>query len=605
MYVLTKNEYKYLKEEFKMVQKSLNVIGVSALYHDSACCHLQDGILISAAEEERFTREKFDPDIPFNAFMYCLEEADISVTDIDCIAYYENPRKKLARQMWSGYHFNPEKPDRKMDPTRPESEIREILGYEGRILYFEHHLSHAASSYYFSGFDSAAILTVDGVGEWATCSYGKGNGDHIEIFEEVHFPDSLGLLYSAITGYLGFDVNEGEYKVMGLAPYGQPLYTDKIRQLVRFKGNGQFELEMKYFDYIKGHKMYSEHLIELFGQPPRTPESEIQQFHKDLARSLQYVLEEILLEMVNYLYQKVGGENLCMAGGVALNCVANGRILKSGPFKRLFIQPAANDAGCSLGAAALAHVQLTGKRPLNKKMEHVYFGSEFDSNEIFRILSGTSLKYKDFRGKQNELIRETAQRLANGKVIGWFQGRMEFGPRALGSRSILADPRNPVMRDRINAMVKKREAFRPFAPVVLEDKMNEHFDIGHPSPFMLETCQVISPLDLPAITHVDNSARIQSIDKKTNFLYAGIIEEFDRLTGCPILLNTSFNVRGEPIVCTPIDAIECFITSDIEALVIGDFLIDRDPESLYLLQIIVKANRNAKSKISHDIYTFI
>jgi len=586
-------------------KSTINIIGISAFYHDSGCCLMQDGVVTAAAHEERFTRKKFDPSLPLNAFMYCLEQADLTINDIDCIAYYENPEQKLARQLWSGYYPNNSDLELKLDPFRPEREIREILGYEGDIKFYSHHLSHAASSYYFSGFDQAAILTVDGVGEWATCTYGSGKGNKILLSEEVQFPDSLGLLYSAITGYLGFKVNSGEYKVMGLAPYGKPLYIEKMRKLIQTQENGQFHLNMKYFDFIKGKKMFSEDLVNLFGIPPRTPESEIEQFHKDAAHSLQVLLEEILLEKVNYLYREFKCENLCMAGGVALNCVANGRILKDGPFKQLFVQPAAGDAGCALGAAALAHVDITGTRSEHKKMEQVYFGPQFNSQEIHHLLNSTSLKYLDYRGAQDQLIHETAKRLTQGKVIGWFQGRMEYGPRALGSRSILADPREPAMRDRINAMVKMREAFRPFAPVVLEEKMREHFDIDHPSPFMLETCQVISNLDLPAITHVDKSARIQTTNKRINPLYAGLIEEFDRMTNCPILLNTSFNVRGEPIVCNPIDAIACFIVTDIQCLVIGDFIIDRSPESLYVLQLMIKAHRSVKSTISHDIYTFI
>jgi carbamoyltransferase len=351
--------------------------------------------------------------------------------------------------------------------------------------------------------------------------------------------------------------------------------------------------------------MYSEELVELFGRPPREPESGIHQFHKDVARSLQQVLEDILLEKAGYLYDKTGLENLCMAGGVALNCVANGFILSEGPFKRLFVQPAANDAGGAVGAAALAHAEITGRQPFTKPLAHVYLGPQYSSIEIQRLLNATSLEYKDFRGKTGELLRETAQRLANGKVIGWFQGRMEYGPRALGNRSILADPRDPDMRDRVNAMVKKREAFRPFAPVVLEDKMSEHFDIDHPSPFMLETCRVISPLDLPAVTHVDGSARIQSVTREINPLYADLILEFEKITGCPILLNTSFNVRGQPIVCKPAEALETFITTKIDSLVLGDFLIDRSGNSLSMLHILVNAQGEAGEEEASEVYTFV
>ncbi|MCP5053154.1 MAG: carbamoyltransferase, partial [bacterium] len=368
---------------------TLNIIGISALYHDSGCCLLQDGVLTAAIEEERFTRKKFDSAMPVNAFRHCLEEAGLTIDDIHCLSYYENPEKKLARQLWSGYRRDSEELVHKLNPHRAEGDIRELLGYEGPIKFMEHHLSHAASAYYFSGFNDSAVLTVDGVGEWATCTYGKGNGDHLELTEEVHFPDSLGLLYSTITGYLGFRVNSGEYKVMGLAPYGKPIYVDKIRQLVGSRDKGQFHLDMKYYDFILGDKMYSEELVQLFGQPPRVAESDIQQFHKDVARSLQEVLEEILLEKAHYLYQETGSENLCMAGGVALNCVANGRVLREGPFKRLFVQPAANDAGGALGAAALAHVELTGSRPENKKLSSVYLGPGYSDNEIDRLLRAT------------------------------------------------------------------------------------------------------------------------------------------------------------------------------------------------------------------------
>jgi len=372
---------------------TLNIIGISALYHDSACCLLQDGVLKAAAQEERFTRKKFDCSMPVNAFRYCLEESGLSINDIDCLAYYENPEKKLARQLWSGYAMDSEELAYKLDPHRPEKEIRELLGYEGPIKFMEHHLSHAASSYYFSGFEQAAILTVDGVGEWATCTYGRAKEAHLEIFEEVHFPDSLGLLYNTITAYLGFQVNSDEYKVMGLAPYGKPIYADKIYRLLQCRDKGQFLLDMKYFDFISGNRMYSEELIELFGQPPRAPESEIRQFHEDMARSLQQVLEEILLEKVRYLYRETGSENLCMAGGVALNCVANGRILKEGPFKRLFVQPAAHDAGGALGAAALAHVELTGKSPSSKRLDLLYLGPGYVHCEIESLLIVSSLKF--------------------------------------------------------------------------------------------------------------------------------------------------------------------------------------------------------------------
>ncbi len=584
---------------------NVNIIGISAFYHDASCCILQNGKLIAAAEEERFTRVKFDPSIPKNALNYCLKEAGISIKDVDCIAFYEDPRKKISRQIWSGLIKN----DGTLEATnfnRVEEEIRTILGFEGEILYFDHHLSHAASAYYFSGFEEAALLTVDGVGEWATTTYGKGIAAHIELFEEVHFPHSIGLLYSTITSYLGFLVNNGEYKVMGLAPYGKPIYVDKIRKLIELHSEGQFKLNMEYFDFVKGNRMYTDALPALMGRPPRERESEMEQFHMDIAKSLQVVLEETLIEKASYLYKKTGLENLCMAGGVALNCVANGKILKNTKFKKLFVQPSSNDAGGALGAAALAHLKRTGKRPKNERIPHVYLGPSFTADEIAQTLGATSFNYTAHVNDKENLIKEVAKRLSKGKVIGWFQGRMEFGPRALGARSIIADPRNPAMKDRINAMVKKREGFRPFAPAALQEKVAAHFDIDHESPYMLETCQVISKLDLPAITHIDGSARLQTVTKEANGRFYDLLKAFDEITDCPILLNTSFNVRGEPIVCTPEDAIRCFVDTDIDCLVLEDFIIDRSQNNFDLLRLFLQNDANkTKSGIEHDVYTFI
>ncbi|WP_298427777.1 carbamoyltransferase [uncultured Kordia sp.] len=583
----------------------VNIIGISAFYHDASCCILQDGKLIAAAEEERFTRIKFDPSIPKKALNYCLQEAGITLNDIDCIAFYEDPRKKISRQIWSGLIKN----DSTLKDTnfnKVADEIRDVLGYEGKIIYVDHHASHAASAYYFSGFNDAALLTVDGVGEWATTTYGTGKGNDIELFEEVHFPHSIGLLYSTITSYLGFLVNNGEYKVMGLAPYGEAIYVDKIRELIELHENGQFKLNMKYFDFVKGNRMYTDLLPELFGSAPRERESEMEQFHMDVAKSLQVVLEETLIEKANYLYEKTGADNLCMAGGVALNCVANGKILKHTKFKKLFVQPSSNDAGGALGAAALAHLQLTGKRPINEQIPHVYLGPSYTAEEIKQTLGATNIYYQNLIGDQKNLMKEVAARLSEGKVIGWFQGRMEFGPRALGARSIIADPRNSEMKDRINAMVKKREGFRPFAPAALHEKAAEHFDIDHESPFMLETCQVISKLALPAITHVDGSARLQTVTKEANGRFYELLKAFDEITDCPILLNTSFNVRGEPIVCTPEDAIRCFVDTDIDCLVLGDFIIDRSQNNFDLLRLFLQNDANKiKSGIEHDVYTFI
>ncbi|MHA4811618.1 carbamoyltransferase family protein [Flavitalea flava] len=584
---------------------AINVIGISAFYHDSACCLLQDGKIRAAAEEERFTRVKADRSLPINAFRYCLGEAGLSISDISCVAYYEDPVKKLARQLWSGIHGDPSGLLKGINPRKKvEQQIREMIGYEGEILYIDHHMSHAASSFYFSGFERAAIMTVDGVGEWATTTYGTGDEKGITIFEEVAFPDSLGLLYATITSYLGFGVNDGEYKVMGLAPYGKPLYTDKVRQLIETGDNGQYRLDMKFFAFLTGNRMYTDTLSDLFGRSPRKEDEQMEQFHMDLAKSLQVILEEVLLEKANYLFRETGLDDLCMAGGVALNCVANGKILKNGPFKRLFVQPAANDAGGAIGAAAIAHRKLSGESLPVKRLDHVYLGPSFSNDEIHKILEATSIQYGNFTWHREELLQLTAGKLAAGEVIGWFQGRMEFGPRSLGSRSILADPRNEHMRDRINDMVKKRENFRPFAPAILDSQVSFHFDIDHSSPFMLETCEVISSLHLPAITHIDNSARVQTVDKRTNCIFYELLDSFFQLTGCPILLNTSFNIKGEPIVCSPEDAIKCFISTDIDCLVIGDYLIEREGNNFDLLKVILQSDM-AKIEASHDVYTFI
>jgi len=582
----------------------MNIIGISAFFHDSACCLLTDGVLKAAAEEERFTRIKADPGIPRHAFRYCLEAGGLDIADIDCIAYYEDPRKKLARQVWSGLVDDTGRLPERLRPDRPEYQIRTILGFEGPVEFVDHHLSHAASCFYFSGFRESAILTVDGVGEWATTTYGKGGDGRIELFEEVRFPHSLGLLYSTITSYLGFGVNDGEYKVMGLAPYGQPLYADTIRQLIIEGAGGGYQLNMPYFSYVSERSMYSEEFCRLFGRPPRKESEEIGQFHSDVARSMQVVLEEVLLRKSKYLFERTGSENLCMAGGVALNCVANGRILREGPFKKLFVQPAANDAGGALGAAAVAHHRCTGEALPIKALPHVYLGPAYSSADIAALLESTSLSYKDHRGRTGELLSATAKRLSQQKVIGWFQGRMEFGPRSLGARSILADPRNPAMRDRINAMVKKREGFRPFAPAVVSHMAAAHFELDHPSPFMLETCQVSSALDLPAITHVDRSARVQTVDRPANPMFFDLLLAFNRVTGCPILLNTSFNIKGEPIVCSPEDALKCFIGTDIDCLVIGDFIIDREDNDLDLLRLIL-ATESVTDGIARDVYTFM
>jgi carbamoyltransferase len=584
---------------------SNNIIGISCFFHDAACCLLKDGVLIAAAEEERFSRSKHDAAIPKRAFNYCLEEGGLTIDEVDCVAYYEEPTKKLARQismMLPGLSSE-KKMMVKLDPHRAKREIREILGYEGPIDYVGHHRAHAASCFYYSGFNEAAILTVDGVGEWDTTSFGRGNGKDLEILETVEFPHSLGLLYSTITGYLGFEVNEGEYKVMGLAPYGQPRHADLIRKLIINQPGGQYLLDMQYFDFTSFKRMYSDRMLSLFGHPPRQPRTEILDFHKDLARSLQYVLEELLLDKLKYLHELTGSENLCMAGGVALNCVANGRIKREGPFKQIFVQPAAGDSGGALGAAAIAHKRRTNGETKPLIFNHAYLGPAFTSEEVASLVESTGVKAQDFRAREVELVEAVAQKLAAGTIVGWFHGRMEFGPRALGARSILADPRGEKTQDRINSIIKQRESFRPFAPAVLEDRAAAHFDLDHASRYMLETCQVKSPIKLPAITHVDGSARVQTVNEETSPRFARLLRAFERLTGCPILLNTSFNLNYEPIVCTPIDALICFILSGLDTLVLEDFIIDRSGISELTELILRRAAQTRPDAITHKTYT--
>jgi carbamoyltransferase len=575
----------------------MNIVGLSAFFHESACCLLRDGRLVAAAEEERFSRVKHDPRLPVSAFRWCLKRGGIGIVDVDAVAYYEDPVKKLARQLWAGVPAGATW----LDPDGPERAIREGLGFEGPILIFDHHLSHAASAFFFSGFPEAALLTVDGVGEWATTTYGRGAGAAVELFEEVAFPHSLGLLYSTLTAYLGFEVNDGEYKVMGLAPYGEQRNLEQMRRLVSPGPEGQYRLDLQYFDFVRGRRMYSDELPRLFGGPPRQREAEITRFHQDVARSLQAVLEEILLAKARYLHERTGLPDLCMAGGVALNVVANGRILREGPFERLFVQPAAGDSGACLGAAALAHVKLTGEKP-GGPMPHAFLGPSWRPEEIAGLLAATGLPAQDFRGREAELLEAVVDRLTAGKVVGWFHGALEMGPRALGARSLLADPRDPGMRDRLNRLVKKREAFRPFAPSVLESHAAEHFDLDHPSPFMLEACRVTSPLDLPAITHVDGSARPQTVSPAAAPRYAALLEAFRRRTGCPILVNTSFNVRGEPIMGS----------SGIDTLVLEDFLIDRESLPANWAGLLPAWRERARSgfargrsAVSEDLYTFV
>ena len=576
---------------------------------------LQNGKLRAAALEERFTRIKHDASLPVNAFKFCLADSGLTITDIDCIAYYEQPSDKLARQLWAGFpdidYLSPDVLSR-LDPHRPEEDIRYRLGYDGPIEFFEHHMSHAASSFYYSGFSSSSILIIDGVGEWATTSYGTGVGETITLTDSIDYPHSLGLLFSTLTSYLGFDVNDGEFKVMGLAPYGSTYYADKIRRLFQSSENGQFKLDLNFFDFTPGTPMFTEELVKLLGRLPRDAEETVKQYHQDIAASLQLVLEETLLDQVNYLYNQSGMENLCMAGGVALNCVANARIRRDGPFKRLFIPPGAGDEGGAIGAATLAHKKImksTGFHTTQlSPMNHAYLGPSYTNDHIHDLLDTLKIPYQLYSSNA-ELNETLSASLVEGKIIGWFQGRMEFGARALGARSILADPRQEDMRDRVNVVVKKRETFRPFSPVILAEKAQDHFKISHSNPFMVETCLVDSPLNLPAITHIDGSARVQTITEDVNPKLVNLLKSFERQTGCPMLLNTSFNIRGEPIVCTPTDALACFVRSNLDILVLEDILIFRDNlEDDYIegvnefYQLVDLARI---TNVSHDAYTLI
>lgn len=585
-----------------------NIIGVSFGYHDSACCLLKEGELIAFSQEERFTRIKGDCSVPVNAFKYCLEEGNLNITDIDCIAFYENPYLKLTRQMWMNSLNDVSETrmlslaERFIDIHWVENEIRDKFGYDGSLEYVSHHMSHAASSYLFSEYSESAILTVDSVGEWDCLAIGYAEKNEIVLTETNDFPDSIGMLYSTLTSYLGFKVNGGEYKVMGLAPYGKAIYVDKIYELIESHENGEFKLDMDYFSFLHKDQQYSKKLEEHFGRDARISESELEPFHMDIAKSLQVVTEELLLEKVNYVYTLYPYKNLCMAGGIALNCVAIGKLKENGPYENIFVFPAAGDSGTAAGAAAYVYAKETNKKI--KPLEHAFLGPDYKNEEIQSILKETDIHYQDYQENNDSLIEDIALRIDQGQVIGWFQGRMEFGPRALGARSIIADPRDKNMRELINSMVKKRESFRPFAPSVLVEYVSKCFEIDGESPYMLETSQVKSTLALPAITHVDNSARLQTVDKKRNEKYHQLISKFYKMTDCPLVLNTSFNMRGEPIVCTPLDAIRCFVLAKMDALVLGDFVITKEdiPVSWYHH---IRIEKKAQPNISHTVYTLI
>ena len=596
----------------------MRVLGISALYHDSAAAMIEDGRIIAAAQEERFTRKKHDSGFPVNAVRYCLSESGIELGDVDHVVFYDKPFLKFERLLETYLTFAP-RGIKSFSMAIPlwlreklflkdllQKELRKIDGdgkWNGQLLFSEHHLSHAASAFFPSPFEEAVVLTMDGVGEWATTSVAIGKGNSLEVIKEIHFPHSLGLLYSAMTYYAGFKVNSGEYKVMGLAPYGEPKYADLIyKHLMDVKSDGSFRLDMSYFDYCTGLTMTNQKFADLFGGPPRTPDQLLIQRHMDLAASVQAVTEEVVLRLTRSLRQETGIGNLCLAGGVALNCVANGKVLRDASFENIYIQPAAGDAGGALGAALAGyHMQLGQERQVNgDAMRGAYLGPAFTQTDIETRLKGCGAKFSPL--EDAALVETCAEDLAQGKAVGWFQGRMEFGPRALGNRSILGDPRSPTMQKTLNLKVKYRESFRPFAPSILRERVNEWFELDGDSPYMLLVADVVKSRrrtmtaeenqlfgidklnvprsDIPAVTHVDYSARIQTVHQDTNPRYHALLSVFERKTGCPLVVNTSFNVRGEPIVGSPEDAFRCFMGTELDVLAVGNCYLrkeDQDP----------------------------
>jgi carbamoyltransferase len=586
----------------------MNILGISAYYHDSAACLVRDGDILAAAQEERFTRKKHDHRFPANAIAYCLKEAGLSPDQLDSVAFYDKPFIKFERLLETYLTYAPvgfrsflmAMPLWLKQKLFMRDTIAKEMDYEGLILFPEHHESHAASAFFPSPYNDAAIITMDGVGEWATSSIGTGHGNRVNLTHEIHFPHSLGLLYSAFTYYTGFKVNSGEYKVMGLAPYGEPKYVDTIlTELMDLAEDGSFKLNMKYFNYCAGLTMTNRRFDKLFGGPPRKPETLLTQKEMDLARSVQVVTEEVMLRMARTAFKETGLPNLCLAGGVALNCVGNGRILREGPFENVWIQPAAGDAGGALGAALVAwhHYydkprSLDGHRDLQKASR---LGPAFADDDIKVFLDDHGLPAK--RLPRDEIPHKIARLIEAEKVIGWFQGRMEYGPRALGSRSIIGDARSREMQSVMNLKIKYRESFRPFAPTVMEDHVSEVFNIDRPSPYMLLVAPVreerripmtedqkqlfgidklnVARSDVPAITHVDYSARLQTVNREENDVYYDMIKAFYERTGCPVIINTSFNVRGEPIVCTPQDAYTCFMRTEMDYLIMGSYLLDK------------------------------
>ncbi len=597
------------------------ILGISAYYHDSAACLIKDGEIIAAAQEERFTRVKHDPNFPAKAIEYCIKEANIKANQIDNIVFYEKPFMKFERLLETYLAFAPkgfrsfakaipiwikDKLFQKLLITR---ELSANLGKEirwgDRLLFSEHHLSHAASAYYPSPFESAAVLTLDGVGEWTTTSLAIGKDNDLKVIKEIKFPHSIGLLYSSFTYYTGFKVNSGEYKIMGLAPYGEPRYVNLIKDnLILIAEDGSFQLDMSYFDYATGLTMTNKKFHKLFGGPPRQPDTDITQREMDLAASIQKITEEIVLKLIRGIANKTSERNLCLAGGVALNCVANGVLVRENIFDNIWIQPAAGDAGASLGAAlSVWYLHHRKERKVLKNydsMKGSYLGPEFSDKEIESELNSCGAIYKKLT--ENDLLDKISLELANEKAIGWMQGRMEFGPRALGGRSIIADPRSPKMQKQLNLKVKYRESFRPFAPSILYEHVSEWFELNTKSPYMLLVANVIKDKHLsitaedealfgidklnitrsivPAITHVDYSARIQTVHKETNPRYHSLISKFNEKTGCPIIVNTSFNIRGQPIICTPTDAFKCFMGTGLDVLAIGNYILYKDEQTI-------------------------
>ncbi|MFL3006674.1 MAG: carbamoyltransferase [Candidatus Neomarinimicrobiota bacterium] len=589
------------------------ILGISAFYHDSAACIIKDGEILAAAQEERFTRKKHDQNFPSNAIQYCLEEAEIQSYELDLVAFYDKPFLKFERILETYLSFAPKGINSflKAVPLWIKKKlwtkelIREKLNYSGKILFPEHHASHAASAFFTSPFQDAAFLTMDGVGEWSTTSFGIGDGNNMEILADIKFPNSLGLLYSAITYYTGFRVNSGEYKVMGLAPYGEPKYKKIIYDhLINVKEDGSFKINMDYFNYAVGLTMTNKKFNVLFGGLPRKPESELTQKEMDIARSVQEVTEEIVLKMAKHVRKTTKKKYLCLAGGVALNCVSNGKLLRAGIFDDIYIQPAAGDAGGAIGGAMIAWYQYLGnERKTDGKtdsMNGAYLGPNYSNENIKSYLDNNGFNY--LKLKDSELPEKIADLISQEKVIGWFQGRMEFGPRALGSRTIIGDARSPETQKVINLKIKYRESFRPFAPSVREEDISEYFDIDCPSPYMLLVAKVakdkqlpmtreqesyfglkklnIPRSEIPAVTHVDYSARIQSVSKKTNERYHEMLTVFKKKYGCPVVVNTSFNVRGEPIVCTPNDAYQCFMRTEMDYLLLNNYLLKKTDQQI-------------------------